>query len=89
MHTSWDWAQSYFYGTPDSGTISQGHLIASHPIGAKFLSGGPDGPEGSVLVIPALLLVALVIHLTLPRRNYPLTPDQSPPAEPTLLPPAI
>lgn len=89
MHTSWDWAQSYFYGTPDSGTISQGHLIASHPLGAKFLSGGPDGPEGSVLVIPTLLLVALVIHLTLPRRNYPLTPDQSPPTEPVALPPAI
>jgi uncharacterized protein len=89
MHTSWDWAQSYFYGTPDSGTISQGHLIATHPIGAKFLSGGPDGPEGSVLVIPALLLVALVIHLTLPRRNYPLTPDQRPPAEPVPATPAI
>jgi membrane protease YdiL (CAAX protease family) len=89
MHTSWDWAQSYFYGTPDSGTISQGHLIASHPLGAKFLSGGPDGPEGSVLVIPALLLVALVIHLTLPRRNYPLTPDQSPLPEPAPPEPAI
>lgn len=79
MHTSWDWAQSYFYGTPDSGTISAGRLLSSHPVGAKFLSGGTDGPEGSVLVIPALLLVALVIHLTLPRRNYFLTPDQAQP----------
>jgi membrane protease YdiL (CAAX protease family) len=89
MHTSWDWAQSYFYGTPDSGTISQGRLLASHPIGSKLLSGGPDGPEGSILVIPTLLLVALVIHLTLPRRSYPLTPDQSPLPEPPPLPPAI
>ncbi len=78
MHTSWDWAQSYFYGTPDSGTVSAGRLMSSHPVGSTFLSGGTDGPEGSVLVIPALLLVALVIHLTLPRRNYFLTPDQSP-----------
>lgn len=78
MHTAWDWAQSYFYGTPDSGMVSAGRLMSSHAVGSKFLSGGTDGPEGSVLVIPALLLVALVIHLTLPRRNYFLTPDQSP-----------
>jgi hypothetical protein len=44
------------------------HLLATHPIGARMLSGGSDGPEGSVLGIPVLLLVALVIHLTLPRR---------------------
>jgi len=86
MHTAWDWAQSFFYGTADSGTITQGRLLSSHPLGSKFLSGGSDGPEGSVLVIPALLLVALVIHLTLPRRNYFLTPDQTPPndAQPDL-----
>jgi len=80
MHNAWDWAQSYFYGTPDSGLLVAGHLISSHPLGSKLLSGGPDGPEGSVLGIPTLLLLALIIHLTLPKRNYPLTPDQSPPA---------
>ena len=78
MHTAWDWAQSYFYGTPDSGMVSAGRLMSSHAVGSKFLSGGTDGPEGSILVIPTLLLVALVIHLTLPRRNYFLTPDQAP-----------
>jgi membrane protease YdiL (CAAX protease family) len=79
LHTAWDWAQSYFYGTPDSGNLVIGHLLASHPIGPRLLSGGPDGPEGSVLGIPTLLLVALVIHLTLPKRTYPVTHDQSPP----------
>ena len=78
MHTAWDWAQSYFYGTPDSGMVSAGRLMSSHAAGSKLLSGGTDGPEGSILVIPTLLLVALVIHLTLPRRNYFLTPDQTP-----------
>ena len=77
MHTAWDWAQSYFYGTPDSGMVSARRLMSSHAVGSKLLSGGTDGPEGSILVIPALLLVALVIHLTLPRRNYFLTPDQA------------
>ena len=80
LHTAWDWAQSYFYGTPDSGNLAVGHLLASHPVGSRLLSGGPDGPEGSLLGIPALLLVGLVIHLTLPKRNYPVTPDQVPDA---------
>ncbi len=79
FHTAWDWAQSYLYGTPDSGNLVQGHLLATHPIGSPLLSGGTAGPEGSLFVIPTLLLAGLVIHLTLPRRAYPLTPDQTPP----------
>ena len=82
MHTAWDWAQSYFYGTADSGQISVGRLMATHPLGSRLLSGGSDGPEGSVLGIPILLLMIAVIHFTLPRRNYYLTPDQSEPVEP-------
>ena len=83
FHSAWDWAQSFLYGTPDSGGLIQGHLLATHPVGSKLLSGGSDGPEGSVLVFPVLLLVALTIHITLPRRDYLLTPDQSPPEQRT------
>ncbi len=83
LHTAWDWAQSFLYGTPDSGNLALGHFFATHPIGSKLLSGGADGPEGSVLGIPTLLLVAVIIHFTLPRRPYPLTPDQMPPPENT------
>ena len=79
FHTTWDWGQSYLFGTPDSGTLVHGHLLASRPVGAAWLSGGADGPEGSLLVIPTLLLTALIIHLTLPYRPRPLTPDQQPP----------
>jgi membrane protease YdiL (CAAX protease family) len=81
FHAAWDWAQSYLYGTPDSGGLITGHLLATHPAGSPVLSGASDGPEGSILAIPALLLAALIIHLTLPRRIYPLTPDQSPPEQ--------
>jgi hypothetical protein len=31
FHAGWDWGQSYFYGTPDSGLVVQNHLLASHP----------------------------------------------------------
>ena len=88
FHTTWDWAQSYLYGVHDSGTVVQGHLLASHPLGAPMLSGGADGPEGSIFLIPVFLLALLIIHLTLPKRVYPLTHDQSPQAypEPTSCP---
>ena len=77
IHTSWDWAQSFFYGVHDSGLAAEGHLLNTHPMGSALLSGGTTGPEGSVFAIPILLLIGGIIHYTLPRRNYPLTPDQS------------
>ena len=78
FHTAWDWAQSYLFGVHDSGIAAQGHLLDTHPFGAALLSGGNTGPEGSVLVLPTLLLAGFIIHVTLPRRAYFLTPDQSP-----------
>jgi len=84
FHTTWDWAQSYLYGVFDSGTMVQGHLLASHPIGSKLLSGASAGPEGSILCIPTFLLIAAIIHFTLPKRDYFLTPDQSPLPEPAM-----
>ena len=67
FHASWDWAQSFLYGVADSGTMVAHHLMASHPVGKALLSGGTTGPEGSILVLPVLLLTALIIVFTLPR----------------------
>ena len=64
FHVAWDWAQSFLYGVPDSGGLSAGRLFQTHPTGRPFLSGGPDGPEGSILIIPTLLLVLLIIRFT-------------------------
>ena len=62
-HAAWDWAESFFYGTADSGMQAKGHFLSSAPAGNALWSGGTDGPEGSLLVlgIIALLLVALVV----------------------------
>lgn len=68
FHATWDWAQSYLYGVRDSGLAVQGHLLGSHPVGNPLLSGGTTGPEGSLLVVPVLLLTIAIIHRTLPRR---------------------
>jgi membrane protease YdiL (CAAX protease family) len=61
-HAAWDWAQSYLYGTPDSGMLARGHLLASHAAGNVAFSGGIDGPEGSLLAAPVMIagLLAMV-----------------------------
>ena len=62
-HFSWDWAETYFYGTADSGLPAQGHFLTTNPAGNALWSGGTDGPEGSLLVLAVilLLLVALLV----------------------------
>jgi len=67
FHVSWDWAQSFLYGVADSGTMVQGHLYATHPIGSALLSGGSTGPEGSIYLIPALAVAVAAILFTLPK----------------------
>jgi membrane protease YdiL (CAAX protease family) len=68
-HAAWDWTETYFYGAIDSGNVATGHYLTVTPVPLKgsgwpvLWSGGGDGPEGSLLVIPVivLLLVALVL----------------------------
>ena len=65
LHAAWDWAESYFYGVPDSGGMSPGHLLSSSFHGPAWLTGGSVGPEGSVLVfvvIGALFVAFHVLH---------------------------
>jgi membrane protease YdiL (CAAX protease family) len=71
FHAGWDWGQSYFYGTPDSGLVVQNHLLASHPSGNALWSGGTTGPEGSWLVVPWLIMVWIGMWLWwVHRKNY-------------------
>lgn len=57
FHASWDWAETYFYGTADSGMVARGHYLNTSPAGNPLWSGGTDGPEGSVLVLGVILLM--------------------------------
>jgi membrane protease YdiL (CAAX protease family) len=66
MHASWDWGETYFYGTPDSGLLAQGHFLNSSFHGPAWLTGGSVGPEGSWLVFAVLIIWALIIHLLFP-----------------------
>jgi membrane protease YdiL (CAAX protease family) len=72
FHASWDWAESFFYGTPDSGAVSAGRLMEAHPHGALLLSGGATGPEGSAWVALVILLAAILVWKTQPNRGLQL-----------------
>jgi membrane protease YdiL (CAAX protease family) len=64
-HAAWDWAETFFYGTADSGMVAPGHLLTATPAGSALWSGGSDGPEGSLLVLGVILLLLaalLAIH---------------------------
>jgi len=67
-HAGWDWGESYFYGTSDSGMVAQGHLLGEHPTGQMLWSGGTTGPEGSLLALALLAFMALIMWLWWGRR---------------------
>ncbi len=68
-HAAWDWAETYFYGTADSGMAAQGHLLTTSPSGPALWSGGTDGPEGSLLVLAAILLILAIVLVQYGRRS--------------------
>jgi membrane protease YdiL (CAAX protease family) len=68
MHASWDWGETYFYGTPDSGTLAQGHFLNSSFRGPEWLTGGSVGPEGSWFVFLVMILWAIAIHFLFPAK---------------------
>jgi membrane protease YdiL (CAAX protease family) len=67
-HAGWDWGETYFYGTADSGMVAQGHYLNTSPFGNAFWSGGTDGPEGSILVLGVILLLLLTLLVVYRRR---------------------
>jgi membrane protease YdiL (CAAX protease family) len=69
FHAAWDWGETYFYGTPDSGMVAQGHLFSEHPTGTLLWTGGATGPEGSLLIVPLVLITALLMWLWWGRRT--------------------
>ncbi len=46
---------------PTAEWLAQGHLFSATPVGNPLWSGGTDGPEGSLLVLGAILFLLLVL----------------------------
>jgi membrane protease YdiL (CAAX protease family) len=80
MHASWDWGESFLYSVPDSGQVAPGHLLSSSFHGARWLTGGSVGPEGSVFVFVLIAGMWLLFDRLYPPINKdhnqraPLTP---------------
>jgi membrane protease YdiL (CAAX protease family) len=76
-HAAWDWAETYFYGTADSGLVAPGRYLTARPAGNQFWSGGADGPEGSVLVLGVILLLLAALRVIYGRKKPELLAAQS------------
>jgi CAAX protease family protein len=50
LHGAWDYAETFIFGVPNSGTTLAGGLFHPRFHGPAWLTGGSDGPEASVLV---------------------------------------
>lgn len=66
MHASWDWGESFLYSVPDSGQVAPGHLLGSSFHGARWLTGGSVGPEGSVFVFVLIAAMWLLFDRVYP-----------------------
>jgi membrane protease YdiL (CAAX protease family) len=83
FHALWDFMQSFTFGVPDSGNVSVGRLFITHPAGNKLLSGGTDGPEGSIFSAVFVFLTLFAIYFTTKPGIHPL-PQQLPKPEDVL-----
>jgi membrane protease YdiL (CAAX protease family) len=61
VHASWDYSQSFIFGVPDSGVVLPGSLLHASMGGPAWLTGGRVGPEGSVLMVGILALLAWIV----------------------------
>jgi len=71
-HAGWDWAESYFYGVNNSGLQMRGHLLEPQVNGPAILTGGPAGPEGSILCLVLLVLMSVLFALLYRRAREPV-----------------
>jgi uncharacterized protein len=76
LHASFDWGETFLFSVPNSGTVMQGHLSNSMLHGAKWLTGGSVGPEGSIFCFLTMGLQFLVVALLFPaKKKRTATPD--------------
>jgi uncharacterized protein len=68
-HASFDFGETFLYSVPNSGIVFEGHLSSASLHGAKWLTGGTVGPEGSVFSFLTMGILAFAIHLLFPAKQ--------------------
>lgn len=77
MHATWDYCESFVYGVPDSGQISQGRLLQPSFHGSHWITGGSVGPEGSVWVFVVVVLLFVLFAELYPARTAAMPNPES------------
>jgi membrane protease YdiL (CAAX protease family) len=77
FHAAFDWGETYLYSVPNSGTFLPGHLLDSSLHGPRWLSGGPAGPEGSLLIFVVLAALAGGFSRAYPEVRYKLPAEMA------------
>jgi uncharacterized protein len=70
-HMAFDWGESFFYSTPNSGIQATGHMLRATLMGSKWLSGGSVGPEASVFDVIVTVAGILLLTKLYPDAKYP------------------
>lgn len=79
FHMAYDWAETFFYGVPNSGIPAYHSLFNSKLTGPRWLTGGEVGPEANLFTPIVLALVALVFCRYYRENRYQvITPRPSP-----------
>jgi membrane protease YdiL (CAAX protease family) len=68
-HASFDFGETFLYSVPNSGLVLEGHLSNASLHGAKWLTGGTAGPEGSVFSFLTMGVLVVAIHFLFPIRK--------------------
>lgn len=88
-HMAFDWGESFFYSTPNSGISAVGHMLNASLKGSKWLSGGSVGPEASIFDLVVTIGGILLLLKIYPQAKYPTTTPALVPAQPApQLPPS-
>jgi membrane protease YdiL (CAAX protease family) len=72
FHAAWDYAESFLYSVPDSGTMARGHLLNSTLHGPAWLTGGSVGPEASLLVFAVIAVAFTLLGRVYREAAFPL-----------------
>lgn len=73
-HMAFDWGESFFYSTPNSGMHATGHMLNATMAGSPWLSGGTVGPEATIFDVFVTVAGILLLAKLYPKAKYPELP---------------
>jgi len=71
FHAAFDFAAIYFYSGPNGGNVAADRLFTASFHGSDAITGGPLGPEASLLVFPVIAVLFLVFLKSRAQRGNP------------------